>query len=175
MFGSSSMGLLESKLEKDLSSVSFPEGERFFGFENVIKSSFSFVIKPFSFLTQYGNTCYCNSVLQALYFSKPFRKALLEHHKKSKSTLKSLFWQKKSSSLFRLLCRRFDSPLSPWHSLRRNHHSIAQNRNPRPQAIRSGSQTRKCAVPRHSTTRCTRVFELSSKQHFRDFGKEQIT
>ncbi|KAI8335251.1 hypothetical protein EDC96DRAFT_524961 [Choanephora cucurbitarum] len=35
------------------------EGERFFGLEN------------------FGNTCYCNSVVQALYFCKPFRECVL--------------------------------------------------------------------------------------------------
>lgn len=53
------MGQSNSKLTKDLEGAS-PE-ERFFGLEN------------------YGNTCYCNSVLQALYFCKPFRKRLLEY------------------------------------------------------------------------------------------------
>ena len=38
-----------------------PENERYFGFEN------------------FGNTCYCNSVLQALYFSPPFRQRVLEY------------------------------------------------------------------------------------------------
>jgi ubiquitin C-terminal hydrolase len=27
---------------------------------------------------QFGNTCYCNSVMQALYFCMPFREAVLE-------------------------------------------------------------------------------------------------
>ena len=31
-------------------------------------------------LENFGNTCYCNSVLQALYFCKPFRHAILEYH-----------------------------------------------------------------------------------------------
>ncbi|CDY50263.1 BnaC03g61300D [Brassica napus] len=58
------MGVAGSKLEKALGEQ-FPEGERYFGFEN------------------FGNTCYCNSVLQdrktclcsifALYFCAPFR------------------------------------------------------------------------------------------------------
>ncbi|KAF2541189.1 hypothetical protein F2Q68_00028597 [Brassica cretica] len=39
------MGAAGSKLEKALGDQ-FPEGERYFGFEN------------------FGNTCYCNSVLQ---------------------------------------------------------------------------------------------------------------
>ena len=39
------MGVAGSKLEKALAEQ-FPEGERYFGFEN------------------FGNTCYCNSVLQ---------------------------------------------------------------------------------------------------------------
>lgn len=31
-------------------------------------------------LQNFGNTCYCNSVLQALYFCTPFRTRVLEHH-----------------------------------------------------------------------------------------------
>lgn len=51
------MGVTNSKLEKAL--VDLPDGEKYFGLEN------------------FGNTCYCNSVLQALYFCKPFREQLL--------------------------------------------------------------------------------------------------
>lgn len=59
------MGATGSKLEKALGDQ-FPEGERYFGLEN------------------FGNTCYCNSVLQVsvffffyffsrfIYFSPPF-------------------------------------------------------------------------------------------------------
>ncbi|KAJ4843591.1 Ubiquitin carboxyl-terminal hydrolase 3 [Turnera subulata] len=46
----------------------FPEGERYFGLEN------------------FGNTCYCNSVLQALYFCVPFREHLLDYYANNKST-----------------------------------------------------------------------------------------
>ena len=49
-----------NKLEKALPS-DLPEEERYFGLEN------------------FGNTCYCNSVLQALYFCEPFRRAILEY------------------------------------------------------------------------------------------------
>ena len=57
------MGAAGSKahrLEKALGS-SFPENEHVFGLEN------------------FGNTCYCNSVLQALYYCQPLRERCLEH------------------------------------------------------------------------------------------------
>jgi len=53
------MGQGTSKTDKVIQEL--PEDERYFGFEN------------------FGNTCYCNSVLQALYFCAPFRQRVLEY------------------------------------------------------------------------------------------------
>ncbi|KAL8167444.1 hypothetical protein V2J09_008943 [Rumex salicifolius] len=64
------MGATGSKLEKALGDQ-FPEGERYFGLEN------------------FGNTCYCNSVLQALYFCVPFREQLLEFYANSKNSVET--------------------------------------------------------------------------------------
>lgn len=57
------MGAVNStgnKLDRALA-ADLPEEERYFGLEN------------------FGNTCYCNSVLQALYFCEPFRRAVLDY------------------------------------------------------------------------------------------------
>lgn len=51
------MGITNSRLDRNLTSL--PDEERYFGLEN------------------FGNTCYCNSVLQALYFCTPFRDGVL--------------------------------------------------------------------------------------------------
>ena len=57
------MGVGSSKRTRQLEALgaSIPEGERFYGLEN------------------FGNTCYCNSVLQALYFCRPLRERCVEH------------------------------------------------------------------------------------------------
>ena len=43
------------------------------------------------FVFQFGNTCYSNSVLQALYFCKPFREKVLEYKAKNKRSKETLF------------------------------------------------------------------------------------
>lgn len=39
---------------------------------------------------QFGNTCYSNSVLQALYFCRPFRERVLEYKARNKRTKETL-------------------------------------------------------------------------------------
>lgn len=82
-----------SQLERDIGSDQFPPNEHYFGLVNV--SLFlrlflnCFEIIPI-FIFQFGNTCYSNSVLQALYFCKPFRDKVLEYkarNKRNKETL----------------------------------------------------------------------------------------
>lgn len=60
---------------------SFPEDEKFFGLEN------------------FGNTCYCNSVLQALYACEPFRRRLIEHREETTSMSSSGVGSKPPESL----------------------------------------------------------------------------
>lgn len=55
----SRMGLSPSRMDKNM--ISSPDEKRYVGLEN------------------FGNTCYCNSVLQALYFCPPFRDAILRY------------------------------------------------------------------------------------------------
>lgn len=44
----------------------------------------------FHIVFQFGNTCYSNSVLQALYFCRPFREKVLEYKAKNKRTKETL-------------------------------------------------------------------------------------
>lgn len=66
------MGANASQLEKEIGSDQFPANEHYFG------------------LVNFGNTCYINSVLQALYFCKPFREKILEYKAKNKRTKETL-------------------------------------------------------------------------------------
>ncbi|OXB81395.1 UNVERIFIED_CONTAM: hypothetical protein H355_001612 [Colinus virginianus] len=56
-----SSGANASALEKEIGPEQFPVNEHYFG------------------LVNFGNTCYCNSVLQALYFCRPFRDKVLAY------------------------------------------------------------------------------------------------
>eukprot|EP00983_Pelagomonas_calceolata_P017397 545464-Pelagomonas_calceolata.AAC.2 len=64
------MGVGNSKLEKALAESS--DEERFYGLEN------------------FGNTCYVNSVFQALYFCKPFRERMLQYAEQRKGNTDDL-------------------------------------------------------------------------------------
>ncbi|OCT65807.1 hypothetical protein XELAEV_18042056mg [Xenopus laevis] len=55
------LGTNASTLEKEIGPEQFPVNEHYFG------------------LVNFGNTCYCNSVLQALYFCRPFREKVLAY------------------------------------------------------------------------------------------------
>ncbi|CAG0887141.1 unnamed protein product [Darwinula stevensoni] len=66
------MGANASQLEREIGSDHFPPNEHFFG------------------LVNFGNTCYSNSVLQALYFCKPFREKVLEYKAKNKRSKETL-------------------------------------------------------------------------------------
>ncbi|KAI8440587.1 hypothetical protein MSG28_001811 [Choristoneura fumiferana] len=67
-----SIGANISQLERDIGSEQFPPNEHYFG------------------LVNFGNTCYSNSVLQALYFCRPFREKVLEYKAKNKRTKETL-------------------------------------------------------------------------------------
>ena len=83
-----------SQLEKDIGSDMFPANEHFFGLVNVSTFRLRYLHRDASKMTscsfQFGNTCYSNSVLQALYFCKPFRDKILEYKSKNKRTKETL-------------------------------------------------------------------------------------
>lgn len=64
------MGANASQLEKEIGSEQFPVNEHYFG------------------LVNFGNTCYCNSVLQALYFCRGFREKVLQYKQQQKNQKK---------------------------------------------------------------------------------------
>ncbi|XP_022326144.2 ubiquitin carboxyl-terminal hydrolase 46-like isoform X1 [Crassostrea virginica] len=64
------MGNNYSHLEKEIGSDQLPANEHYFG------------------LVNFGNTCYCNSVLQALYFCRPFRERVLQFKQLQKNNKK---------------------------------------------------------------------------------------
>ncbi|KAG7169944.1 Ubiquitin carboxyl-terminal hydrolase 12-like, partial [Homarus americanus] len=66
------VGANASQLEKEIGADQFPPNEHYIG------------------LVNFGNTCYINSVLQALYFCKPFREKILEYKAKNKRTKETL-------------------------------------------------------------------------------------
>uniref|UniRef100_A0A914LF39 ubiquitinyl hydrolase 1 n=1 Tax=Meloidogyne incognita TaxID=6306 RepID=A0A914LF39_MELIC len=69
-----------SQLEKDLGADQALANEHFYG------------------LVNFGNTCYANSVIQALYFCKPFREKILAYrqsHKKSADLFSNISSQKR--------------------------------------------------------------------------------
>lgn len=88
------MGANVSQLERDIGSDKFPANEHYFGLVNVSRNFvFNFIFSnSFEMNTslQFGNTCYSNSVLQALYFCKPFREKVLEYKAKNKRTKETL-------------------------------------------------------------------------------------
>ena len=87
-------GANASALEKEIGPEQFPVNEHYFGLVNVsvgqrdcddillfstLLCLVSHLRLLFLLLFQFGNTCYCNSVLQALYFCRPFREKVLAY------------------------------------------------------------------------------------------------
>lgn len=88
-----------SQLERDIGSDQFPPNERYFGLVNVSITLLLIICKRKIVLNikfwlysvlQFGNTCYSNSVLQALYFCRPFREKVLEYKARNKRTKETL-------------------------------------------------------------------------------------
>lgn len=124
-----------SKLEKALA-TDLPDDERYFGLEN------------------FGNTCYCNSVLQALYFCEPFRRAVLDyaHRRRSKTAQSELSDRPPSSAPSGLISSFLSSSSSSAPS---SSSSTAPTSNPASNGGSGIKSTLKSVVPSFVTSHAT--------------------
>ncbi|KAJ5082739.1 hypothetical protein N7532_011782 [Penicillium argentinense] len=67
------MSPLEKRLQ-DMGAIRGDGSDKFFGMENI-----RYTDPTGHSPVQYGNTCYCNSILQCLYYSVPFREAVINY------------------------------------------------------------------------------------------------
>ena len=67
-------------LERSLGE-NLPSSEHYLGLTNVRPAVAAPRTSVVASVLQFGNSCYVNSVVQALYFCRPFRKQVLEHQR----------------------------------------------------------------------------------------------